>query len=445
MARAAAARNAILASMGEPSHRKRPLFLWVALAGLGAIVLCAGGVYAWYEETRSALERLAREQDGRLARLPRRWERPVHRGAAREGNASEMALAAAGPIPRLDDDGAFSWRDPLTAGDPIDAAHLEAARAHAAALADVRASTGAAYSARSLPLDPTAPWPSFVPVVRASQLALGLAREAPARDCLRAAADVARVGQDTTAGTGMLGLAIEAVVIEPVPRVALACGARATPDEREAAARELESIARHTPSLGAGLALEIAMIAEGVRQASPGASWLPLSLLDDDAAMRDPWTLRDAWSVCTGDEAALVALGPLDYPRAIDAVAARDARIGASGNPIVSGTELVRIAERDAAAQARLRISAVGLRALSDAGSSETLGESAPPLADDAAMADPFAAAPLRWRRTDARRARIWSVGVDRADDSGGGDDLAYDVVLAPPVVEAPAPLPPSE
>jgi hypothetical protein len=271
----------------------------------------------------------------------------------------------------------------------------------------------------------------LTPVLRSTFVAMALGRDAGPRACLDATADASRIGQDLVAGTGIVGLAMLAAVSEPVPGVALACAADAAPEERANAAREAESIARHTPSIGDALALELGMAGQGAREAAHDLSSFPLSWIDGDDieyALRDPWVVRRAWALLVEGEAELVALGAADHPRAIDVVAARDARLSAAGNPLVAGARVAELAERDAAAQARLRITAIGLRALADAGGSGALAEGAPALAADPAMADPFAAAPVRWRRDAPGRARLWSIGPNRTDDGGAGDDLVFDV-----------------
>ena len=401
---------------GRPLGRRAIIALVVG-ALLGLLLLGAASLWALRARREARVAPVARSLERRLADFGRqRWRRPPLGSPAVDGNAWAIIQRAAGRLPRPPDE---AVRAALDDGTPAPSALRELGTSHRDARAALLGSTRARWSwvrAEGSPFQS----PPFLPLLRAARMELALAQDAGPAECLRVGAQVVRMGQDAAAGGGILGLVIGATMTQEAVKVSARCAARASADERRTARVELELLATHTPPPGSAMELEALLTCAAALGMAAGAPLVPLG--SEDLAT---WRLSDdAFAALPRVCERSAAWRALPYPALLHAVDREDRARAASHNRwlAIAGPDHLRMFVRDASAQAQLRALVV---ALGDADErSGARGAHAPP--------DPFTGRALRVERT-AVEVRVRSVGPDRHDDGGAGDDLVVHVATSSP------------
>jgi hypothetical protein len=241
------------------------------------------------------------------------------------------------------------------------------------------------------------------------------AAEAPA-ECLRIAADVIRMGQDASPGSGLVGQMITAASVDIAAPIAISCAMRADDAARDAAVTELVSLSTNAPTLGPALDLEWLgqlFTLRGLVAAhgdDPYTQWVTIGALD--AALAKPPKYG--------------ALSASEYPAAIDRVRSESHRFDGR-NPLLSlaMNGLERYAERDAEGHAKLHALAVAIAATSDG----PAGAKTQAALSNEALRDPFTAAALHVDALPGGGFRVSSYGRDGRMESNGDDVI---VVVKP-------------
>lgn len=336
----------------------------------GAVVaLIASPALAWYVLVRAPDDRRARalseQLDRDIADFRSHWqsvERPVLRGEPMAGNAAQLARVAATRIPATPElPGDIA--DRVAEGDvPDDIIAL--ARTHDRELRAVREATRARQAWTDIAVErggAATELPSYMPLLRAARLLAVQAHVAPPGECLRIGADTIRMAQDLAPGAGILGAVIAATLIEEIAPVIEQCLARATPEERAEAAREIELLAAHAPPIGAALELE-ALLAAATFRISADAPLVPTTE-DDLDAIRFRTATLEAWEVVGRNPAQWRALTGNE---ALAAWRSAETLRRASPNPLLALSapeSITAFIEKDMRAQRRLEALAAAARA----------------------------------------------------------------------------------
>lgn len=355
------------------------------------------------------------------------WRRPVLRGKALSGNAAVAASSALlGDAPRHIDDALRSPR-PL----PPEVARL--ADREAARLARLRLSTHYDSSFLAEPLLGATSHPQVIAHLDSLRVLLALARTRAPSECLQIGADALRLAQDMVPGGGVTRVMMMAAEVSLATRVIMICARQAAADALERAARELESLARHAPPLGPVLETEDLASARHCQALFEIKPWFPaLHGAPNEQASTHPLRLLDAWQLLMEKRPLYAQLKAERYPEALDELGREIERRDASPNPLlhdgVLGPALAQRLMRDAEAQARVRAAALALGLMAEARRSGQL-----PAALPEGPGDPFRHGPLGWQRDSAGGGHVYSVGPNRRDQRGHGDDVAVEVLLETP------------
>jgi hypothetical protein len=413
---------------------RRLTWTWLAVLALCPAVVGA----AWFVLWQRPLERRDAELAHELAQatLPlesARWQRPVLRGVARSGNAAALARNAVVPA-RVLPSGVdlFEALDSDPPPSPELARLIERIRPRLDAF---EAATQSSFSWQLDPaLDPSTGTLDNLAHLDSVELLLLRASTLSAAACLRAATDAVRLAQDLVPGGGLDRVQIAGVEMSVVPRVAIRCAARASPDELGAALAEVESLAEHAPPIASAIDVEALVAARGfqsdfaLRPSLPKLTGAPL-----DRARANPWQLLDAWqrSLDAAERLSRLDSGA-DYvaqraalDRALDSHWQDDPLLVASRLRV----EAEKVLARHARAVALLRALGGALAVMQARATNGALPRVAPSALAQPALADPFSQAPLRYERAaDGRSGRVYSVGMNGRDDAGRGDDVVVQV-----------------
>ncbi len=398
----------------------RPVRLIAAVLFAGAAAACVTNVlqHRRQDERARALDEQLKQFTARFH--ARRFERPVLRGTAAEGNAADAERALLEPLDKLDP----KTFDPLTKlfrdGGPMPPAIVALVEQHRAALEALRAASQRTHAWTQVPFEQgaSAQIPPFVSRLRTNKLLLAMATRADPADCMRIAADAIRIGQDGGAGVGLIGSAIAAAQTELAIPVLLRCAARADTAARRDAAREVAVLAAHPLPLGDAFEAEGLMAGGSFRGLALDVPAFPTS-----SAALESWSGRgialDAWQHVAAEAEKLRGLDVRRVPEGLALLEQLEQAATRSPNPLVAMITPTRasLVIREATAQTHLRATVVLLEALAD------------PAADPAGLvrkpelADPFSGRPLAFRREPAGLV-LCSVGPDGKSDDGKGDDV---------------------
>lgn len=420
---------------------------WLVVGGVSVLVaLCPLGSYLLFHAPYDAkVQRLSEELEAHLAELEGgSWERPVHRGEPIDGDAYEEAarLLSTGPIARPLELAELDRL--LTTGEPLPPDAVESARREAERLEALRATTRRTRSHVPVELrrGVTAPFPEMGPHILAARQLLVLGVLGEPDECLRIGADVVRLGQDLSLGTGMLGVMIAAAHATFVARVSPHCATRASPEALAEVADEMAALAEHATPTGAALEIEMTAFGVTLREMCSDAPILPTSQ-EEMQRLRDRADVVEAWQLMGVGGRRFRSLTGAHYPRLRSEWERVQSTWAAAGNPVVDtmAPDLSRYLIRDAAAQAYIRAMALGLATLAARSVEGALPER-PPGLESPGLADPFTGQPMRFR-VEADALVVWSVGEDGVDDQGAhafDSDTPPDVSVRFPLSPPPRP-----
>jgi hypothetical protein len=284
--------------------------------------------------------------------------------------------------------------------------------------------------------------PNYPQIVDAGLCLLADARKAPAADCLHAAADVIRLGQDLVPGAPLAAASASAHLTSLAAKLVPRCAADADLATLRRAVREFNLLATHPPPTGA--AIEVQDLASSTKlrkqlslanKASPALVWTTLL---ERPQLLPAWALLDR-------PARFRKLSPENYPDATlewrheqDFRAKSDLPLSAARSPDV----LDRMHD-DMRGQAVLRMLTIGLATLADKAYRGKL-PSRPTTLEDAALADPYRGAEFNYRiADDGSELTLWSIGEDYKDDGGSSEwteNAPIDVVVHFPLGKSAAP-----
>jgi hypothetical protein len=263
-----------------------------------------------------------------------------------------------------------------------------------------------------------APLPGLSRAVRL--LAVRAASRPAPGACLAEAGDIVRLAHDF-GRPGSLELHARMLPLVDFGLAAVErCAARAGPDALERGAESLALLSRTAPPLGRAVRHELLRQARELRgEVEERVGEAPKHEIDARVA-----TIR--WNLTFDEEFEPVR--PERYPAALarletwlqNAARRRHLRLPEIA-PVIR-----RIAGDDIARHARLRVLSRAMALLAARRRGRPL-EAAP--AAEPPLDDPYDGEPLRRDAKDGA-IRVWSVGPDRADDGGEGDDISMSFVV---------------
>ena len=373
--------------------------------------------------------------DAHIATYKRqRWDRRVHRGAAKDDNAAQATWEALAGMAPLSAEQREQLASQLHYGQPLKEEQAALIKERAAHLAKLRAATRSAWSMTVLPAEQGdgIKVPDYALFIDSVLLLLadGVARGPD--DCLAVAADVVRLGQDLVPGAPLEAASISMRATSIAAPVITRCAQQADADALLRTARELRGMATNPPPVGGGIELA------------------------DIVAMVQLRKLADIFSD-EGDETLLVRLrrrpaiyaawqhfdrptrwrelSAVEYPDSLETWRREHEWRSRAGLMLVGDATggVVGWLYDDMRGQALLRILTVGLATLGERARYGRL-PSEPAGLGDRALRDPYNGQALHWRLSqDADELSIWSVGEDRRDDKGArdwADQAPIDVVV---------------
>jgi hypothetical protein len=396
------------------------------------LVLAIAG-FAGYSQHR--FRQLSDVLDVEIATYKRqRWERPVLRGQAGEGNAAVEALAALDGFAGL----AAGAREALAAhiyyGSALAEPELALLDQHKERVAKLRAATlhGAAMTEVPVERGAAAAPISYPRVMDAVLLALAEGARTGADGCLLACADVVRLGQDLVPGAPIEAASVSMRITSVASPLVSRCAAQATPEALFRAAREFHVLATHPPPFGSSI--ELADLSAKARLRALSELFPDDS---DDSALtrlrRRP-ALLDGFSYFD-NPARWRELTAARYPQALETWLKEHQWRSRSGSPLVAGAtaDVDGWLLDDMRGQALVRALTVGLETLAERVRRKRMPREPIDLSD-AELRDPYNAQPLKWRLpAEGSELTVWSVGEDRRDDKGSSEWTAQaprDVVV---------------
>ncbi len=412
----------MLRAAARRPRRRRKIPIASKLATLTLLLLLIVGGFAGYSELR--FRRMSEALDAQIATYKRqRWERPVLRGAAGEGNAAVAALVALRGFDGLDGKQRDALASQLFYGQPLPAQLQTLVQQHAVLIDGLRAATRLSWAMTEVPAEqgPAARVPAYPKVMDAVLLMLGRAAGSGPQECMAIAADAIRLGQDLVPGAPLEAASISMRITSVATPVITRCAAAGDADAVLRAARELDTLATHAPSAGGGIELADLLAAVELRDL---AVLFPKDSSDSALRrLRRRPALFEAWSHFA-NPARWRALGAAHYPQSLETWLRENEWRNLSGLPLVAdATAPVQgWLYDDMRGQALLRVLTVGLATLAERARRQRTPRE-PLSLNEPTLCDPYNGQPLKWRiAQDGGELTIWSVGEDRRDDKGSSD-----------------------
>lgn len=395
--------------------------------------MLATGAFVGYSEMQ--YQRMGDALGADIATYRRqRWDRPVLRGEAREGNAAFEALTR---LAKLRDLGAET-RDHLAAqlyyGQPLDPGQLSLVAEHAELIDALRAATTLSWSMTELPIEQgsAAQVPAYPRAMDGALLMLGKAASSEPAQCLQICTDVMRMGQDLVPGAPLEAASVSMRITSVASPVLAHCAERGDLEALARASRELAILASHAPAAGGGIELadlltrvELHKLAE---LSPPGSTDSVVTRL-----RRRP-SLFEAFERF-GNPTRWRNIGADRYPDAREGWLQEHTSRSRSDLPLVASATLAVDGwlYDDMRGQALLRAMAVGTGTLAERMRRKKLPHE-PIGLEEPSLRDPYNGQPLKWRiAQDGSELSVWSVGEDRRDDKGAsewGPQAPLDVVV---------------
>ena len=186
------------------------------------------------------------------------WERPPLRGVAGDGNAAAEAQAALLRFSPLSPQMRESLAERLYYGQPASEQERAAISQRKSALRALRAATeqGWAFTELAVERGDQMRVPDYRALIDASLCVLVDAKNAGPSECLKAATDVIRLGQDLVPGAPLEAASASMRLTGLAARVVPRCALDADLATLRRSVHELNLLATHAPPTGAGIELQ---------------------------------------------------------------------------------------------------------------------------------------------------------------------------------------------
>lgn len=367
-----------------------------------------------------------RELSGRLADAlasarAQRWERPVLRGAMRDGNAASELYSALQDFQELGPTLRKSLAEKVYYGQPLELAQLQALGRRALALRALRDSVQQGWSRSDLALERGTELrvPDYPKLMEAGLMLLAQAQTSEPAACLQQAADVLRIGQDIVPYAPLEAATVAAHLTAFSARVITRCARQADLPTLRRSSHELRVLATHPAPIGTAIELETLAAAGDLQRRAALTDKGPLRVFQ--TLLDRPQLLAALQSYLHPERYRQVL--PQNYPEALE-LWKREHDLQKQTGPEAQAIEAHVIARLndDRRAQAIVRSLCVALSALAERAYRGNTPLD-PAALQDQALVDPYQGQPLRYRvAKNGAELTLWAVGPDMRDD-GGSDE----------------------
>jgi hypothetical protein len=351
------------------------------------------------------------------------WERPVLRGVAGEGNAADELYAALVGFAPISAELRNALADRVYYGQPPTEPELGQLKLRQKSLKALRAATQQSWAFTELAVERGHEMriPNYPQIVDAGLCLLADARDAPAAECLRVAADVIRLGQDLVPGAPLSAASASARLTSLAAKLVPRCAVEADLATLRRAVHEFNLLATHPPPTGAAIEVQDLASSTEMRKllalTDKGSPTLVWTTLLERPRLLPSWGLFDR-------PARFRKLSPERYPDATlewrneqDYRAKSDLPLSAA-----SSRDVLDRLHDDMRGQAQLRMLTIGLATLADKAYRGKL-PTRPTTLEEPALADPYRGAAFSYRIAEnGSELTLWSTGEDYKDDGGSSE-----------------------
>lgn len=364
-----------------------------------------------------------RNLSGRLADAlanarAQRWERPVLRGAMRDGNAASELYSALQDFPPLGPSLRNSLAENVFFGQPLDLDQLQAINRRALALRALRDSVQQGWSRTELAPERGTQLlvPDYPKLMEAGLALLAQAQTSEPASCLQQAVDVLRIGQDIVPYAPLEAATVEAHLAAFSARVIARCARAADLQALRRASHELRVLATHPAPIGTAIELETLAAAGDLQRRAALTDKNPLQVFQ---------TVLDRPQLLVAFQGHLHPeryrqVNPENYPEALE-LWKREYDLQKQTDPEAQAIEAHVVARLndDRRAVAIVRILCVALTALAERAYRGNMPLD-PAVLQEKALVDPYQGQRLRYRvAKNGAELTLWAVGPDMRDDGG--------------------------
>ena len=380
------------------------------------LLLAAASVVASHESHyRDLSGRLA---DALTSARAQRWERPVLRGAMRDGNATGELYNALQDFPALGPTLRKSLAEKVFFGQPLELDQQQALSRREVALRALRDSVQQGWSRTELALERGTGLlvPDYPKLMEAGLALLAQAQTSEPASCLQQAADVLRIGQDIVPYAPLEAASVEAHLAAFSARVIARCARNADLQALRRSSHELRVLATHPAPIGTAIELETLAAAGDLQRRAALTDKGPLQVFQ--TALDRPQLLAALQGYLHPERYRQVM--PENYPDAME-LWKREYDLQKQTGPEAEAIEAHVIARLndDRRAVAIVRILCVALSALAERAYRGNMPLD-PAVLQEKALVDPYQGQRLRYRvAKNGAELTLWAVGPDMRDDGG--------------------------
>jgi hypothetical protein len=378
------------------------------------------GFVGFYER---AYQRATRALEADVLALRQfRWERPVLRGPAGDGNAAAEIYAALADWKPLSASTRGVLADKVFYGQTLSEAEAGALMEREGQLRALRAAVQQRWSHTDLVVERGVSLrvPPYPRLLEAGLLLLAQAESAQGESCLQLAADAIRLGQDLVPAAPLEAASASSHLSALAARVIPRCARDTDLAGLRRSSRELHVLAAHAPPIGSAIELEELVQAMELRRraalAGQATPWhVALAVLERPQLLA-AWRMHER-------PTRFRAIAAEHYPDAMEEWKRElDYRLAASSEAGKAAEHVLGRLCDDMRGQAIVRMLALGLATLAERAYRGSLPPQ-PTGLREAALLDPFRGQPFNYRlAANGGELTLWSVGEDFRDD-GGTDD----------------------
>jgi hypothetical protein len=383
------------------------------------LLLAAASVVGTHEGTYRELS--SRLSEAIASARSQRWERPVLRGAMRDGNAANEVFSALQDWKPLNPGLRESLAEKVFFGQPLDADLQRAVLLRSVTLRALRDSVQQSWSRTELAVERGAEMlvPDYPKLMEATLSLLAQAQASDPSSCLQQAADVLRISQDIVPLAPLEAAAVEAHLAAFSARVLVHCAKTADLPTLRRTAHELRVLASHPAPIGSALELETLAAAQNLQQRAALAGKNPLQVIS--TILERPQLLL-TWQSYLHPERLREVL-PEHYPDSLEIwKREQDLLLPTGPDNATVEAHVVSGLNDDRRAQALVRCLCVAFTALAERAYRGNIPAD-PAALQELALVDPYHGQRLHYRvAANGAEVTIWAVGPDMRDD-GGSDD----------------------
>ena len=383
------------------------------------LLLAAASLVGTHEHHYRELS--ARLADALASARTQRWERPVLRGAMRDGNAAEELYNALQDFTPLGPSIRKSLAEKVYFGQALELDQLQALNRRAVSLRALRDSVQQGWSHTDLALErgTRLTVPDYPKLMEAGLALLAQAQSSEPAGCLQQVADVLRIGQDIVPYAPLEAASVAAHLAAFGARVMARCARNADLQALRRTSHELRVLATHPAPIGTAIEAEALAVASDLQRAAALTNKNPLQTFR--TLQSRPQLLATFQGQLHPERFRQVL--PENYPEALELwKREHDLQPPAGADAEAAEAHVIARLNDDRRAQAIVRILCVALTALAERAYRGNMPLD-PAVLQEKTLVDPYQGQRLRYRvAKNGVELTLWAVGPDMRDD-GGSDE----------------------